>query len=62
MDRRRLEEAFLHYAVLKMASWYHSVNADKLTFHEELPHVLSSATPVFLSEFMQKYSGLFYLN
>ena len=59
MDRRRLEEAFLQYAMLKMARWYHGVKADKLTFHDGLPHVLSSATPIFLSEFMQNYSGLF---
>ena len=59
MDRRRLEEAFLQYAILKMASWHHGVKAEELTFHDGLPHVLASVTPVFLREFMQNYSGLF---
>lgn len=31
MDRRHLEEAFLQYAILKMASWYRGIKADKLT-------------------------------
>ena len=49
----------MQYAMLKMASWYHGAKADKFTFRDGLPRVLSSATPILLSEFMKKYSGLF---
>jgi hypothetical protein len=58
MDRRRLEEAFLQYAVLRMASWYQDVEANTLSFHDGLPDVLSSLMPTFLNKFMENYSGV----
>ena len=58
MDRRRLEEAFLQYALLRVASWYPShISIDKLHLHDGLSRTLLSSTPLFHKAFTQKNTG-----
>ena len=59
MDRRRLEEAFLQYALLRVASWYPSdIGIEELHMHDGLSQTLLSATPLFHKAFIQKYAGV----
>lgn len=58
MDRRRLEEAFLQYALLKVAEWYPlQISIHKLYLHDGLSEMLLKATPLFHEAFTKKYSG-----
>lgn len=52
IDRRRIEDAFFQYAVLKAASWY--------PLHFDLEHLpLHAATPNTVAHFVEKYHGAF---
>lgn len=58
MDCRRLEEAFLQYAMLKAYVWYPLLSKNDLSFHEGLCNLLSCVTPRPLSTFIRNYAGL----
>ena len=58
MERRRLEEAFLQYALLNVSSWYPSeVVRDDLHLHQGLSESLLRITPLFHDAFIAKHSG-----
>lgn len=58
LDRRHLEEAFMQYALLQVASWYpSSVSVERLHLHDELSSTLLKMTPQFHNAFIQKYAG-----
>jgi hypothetical protein len=58
MDRRRLEEAYLQYALLKVSGWYSAhLSIEMLHLHDGLSETLLQATPSFHKAFLQKYSG-----
>lgn len=58
MDRRRLQEAFIQYALLKVASWYPKhVDIQKLWLHDGLPETLLNVTRIFHKAFTKKYAG-----
>ena len=58
LDRRRLEEAFMQYALLRVASWYpSSVNIEQLYLHDGLSQTLLKTTPLFHSAFIQTYAS-----
>lgn len=60
MDRRRLEEAFMQYALLRVCSWYPSViKIDILFLHEGLTQTLRDMIPLFLRSFSQRNAGLY---
>ena len=60
MDRRRLEEAFLQYALLKVAEWYPlDMSMHKLHLHDGLSQLLLQVTPSFHEAFTKKYSGMY---
>ena len=61
MDRRRLEEAFLQYALLKASDWYpKDLCVEDLFLHEKLSQILIAVTPRLLNAFIQNYTGLFF--
>ena len=57
MDRRRLEEAFFQYALLKVAAWYKIKPLNELKMHSETCNTLAIVTPLFHNEFMKNYAG-----
>lgn len=58
MDRRRLQEAFFQYALLKVASWYPKhIALEKLILHDGLSDTLLKVTPLFHNAFTEKYAG-----
>ena len=60
MERRRLEEAFLQYALLNVASWYPTqVHREELQLHDGLSESLLHITPLFHDAFITKYSGMY---
>ena len=62
MDRRRLEAAFLQYALLKVAAWYPEyICISKLHLHDGLSETLLKVTPVFHHVFIQKNAGAYKL-
>ena len=59
MDRRRLEAAYLQYALLRVAKWYPTqINVQKLHLHEGLSETLLKATPLFHDAFIRKNAGI----
>lgn len=59
MDRRRLEEAFLQYALLRVAVWYPShLCIQQLQLHDGLSKTLLDITPLFHKAFIQEYAGM----
>ena len=59
MDRRRLEAAFLQYALLKVSKWYPTqINIQKLHLHEGLSETLLNITPLFHDAFIRKNAGI----
>ena len=58
LDRRRLEEAFMQYALLRVASWYQSsINIERLYLHDGLNQTLLNTTPLFHNAFIQRYAS-----
>ena len=58
MDRRRLQEAFFQYALLRVASWYPKYIAlEKVNLHDGLSDTLLSVTPLFHKAFTEKNAG-----
>ena len=58
VDRRRVEDAFFQFALLKAASWYPSIfNISKLPLHAKALETISNFTTVYHGAFMAKYSG-----
>ena len=58
MDRRRLQEAFFQYALLRVASRYPKhIAVDKLYLHEGLSDTLLNVTALFHKVFTEKYAG-----
>lgn len=58
MDRRRLQEAFFQYALLKVASWYPKhVDIEKLYLHDGLSDTLLNVTPHFHKALTENYTG-----
>ena len=59
MDRRRLEDAFFQYALLRVAVWYPSqVCIQQLQLHDGLSKTLLEITPLFHKAFIQEYAGM----
>ena len=53
MDRRRLEEAFLQYALLKASDWYpKDLCAGDLFLHERFSPTMIAVTPKLLNAFI----------
>jgi len=60
VDRRRVEDAFFQYALLKTASWYpHRFDITHLAFHCGTTNTISKFTTIYHGAFMEKYSGIF---
>jgi len=58
LDRRRLEEAYIQYAVLKVCQWYPSIQLKDESFHEGTSSLLSHrVAPEFHTSFVTKYAG-----
>lgn len=58
MDRRRLEAAFLQYALLRVAARYPAyICISKLHLHDGLSETLLKVTPVFHHAFTQRNAG-----
>ena len=58
MDRRRLEEAFLQYAILNIATLYPThICTEMLHLHDGLSETLLMVTPVFHNAFIEKNAG-----
>ena len=58
LDRRRLEVAFMQYALLQVTSWYPSiVSLEQLHLHEGLSQTLLKTTPLFHSAIIQTYAS-----
>ena len=61
MDRRRLQEAFFQYALLRVASWYPKhIVLEQLWLHDDLPKTLLNITPIFHKAFTEEYAGWLY--
>ena len=58
MDRRRLEDAHLKYAVMNVVSWYPSstFQLEDLDMSMSINNLLSSVTASYYSTFTSKYS------
>lgn len=60
LDRRRIEDAFFQYAVLRAASWYpHHFRIECMPLHAETVNTVSKFTAVYHGAFMERYSGLY---
>lgn len=58
MDRRHLEEAYLQYAILRVAELYRShIPLQIPHLHDGLSKTLMKITPLFHNAFIQKYAG-----
>ena len=59
MDRRRLEHAHMHYAMLNVAKWYEgSFKIKSILFSSDQSQTtLSEFTPLYLKAFYEQYSG-----
>ena len=59
MDRRRLEAAFLQYALLRVSKWYPTqINVQKLHLHEGLSETLLKDTPLFHVALIRKNAAM----
>jgi len=59
MDRRRLEHAHFHYAMLNVAGWYKGFNIKKVLFtSDQAERTLLEFTPLYLKAFYENYSGM----
>ena len=58
LDRRRVEDAFFQYAMLRAASWYpHSFSLCTLPCHKDTTDTLAKFTAVYHGAFMNKYAS-----
>lgn len=58
VDRRRVDDAFFQYAILRASSWYpHKFNLSSLPLHGDTRNTLSMFTTIYHGAFMEKYSG-----
>jgi hypothetical protein len=59
VDRRRVEDAFFQYALLRASSWYprHFCIAS-MPLHADAMSTISKFTRVYHGVFMQRYSGV----
>ena len=58
MDRRRLQDAFFQYALLRVGSWYPKhIAIEKLYLHDGLSDTLLNVTPMLHKAFTAKYAG-----
>lgn len=59
LDRRRLEDAHIIYAVLNVMRWYPNgfSDEDKILKPAHFNDILSHLTPVFHKCFSEKYAG-----
>ena len=59
VDRRRIEEAFFQYALLKVIAWYpQHFSIGDLPLHAKTVHVLPSVVSTYHGAFMERYAGL----
>ena len=59
VDRRRVEDAFFQYALLRAASWYsHHFSLSTLPLHNDTLDTLSKFTTVYHGAFMEKYASM----
>ena len=60
VDRRRIEDSFFEYAILRAASWYpETFDLDKLPLHSEAKNTLSYFTTIYHGAFMAKYASMY---
>lgn len=60
VDRRRIEDAFFQYAVLRAASWYpDDFCLYNLPLHGNTTATIENMTCVYHGAFMRKYAGMF---
>lgn len=58
LDRRRAEDAFFQYAILKAASWYPDYfNIQDLPLHASTMKTVTKFTEKYHGAFMDRYSG-----
>ena len=58
MDRRRLEEAFMQYMILKICSWYpQDIPFNEVQLHGHLDKSLNKYAPIFHKAFSKNYAG-----
>ena len=59
LDRRRLEDAHIIYAILNVMRWYPNgfSDVDKILKPAHFNDILSHLTPVFHKCFSEKYAG-----
>lgn len=62
MDRRRLERAHFHYAMLNVVEWYKGFAVKKVPFtSDQAERTLLEITPLYLKAFYKNYSGKYIL-
>lgn len=58
VDRRRIEDAFFQFALLKAASWYpHKFDHSQLPLHANSTYTIAKFTEQYHGAFMEQYSG-----
>ena len=58
LDRRRIEDAYYQYALLRICSWYpNTFELNKLSFHHKVGDAILHIINLYHSAFMEKYSG-----
>lgn len=58
VDRRRVEDAFFQYTLLKAASWHPAYfDISHLPLHAKSLDTISEFSTVYHAAFMEKYSG-----
>ena len=57
-DRRRIEEAFFQYALLRVTSWYpDQLSLSSLPLHNKTTEILPSTVSVYHGAFMKRHAG-----
>lgn len=57
VDRRRMEDAFFQYALLRATSWYPQFSVSALPLHSYVESTLSKFTCAYHGAFMEKYAS-----
>ncbi len=58
LDRRRVEDGYFQYALLKAASWYPGkFSLEDLPLHSSTVKTVALFTKIYHGVFMDKYSG-----
>ena len=62
LDRRRVEDAYYQYALLRICSWYPSIlRIEDLPLHSNTADSIQSIMNLYHEAFMRKYCGKGYL-